>query len=31
VTEGDLQGKNARFMDAVIFAELCSQRSTVTF
>jgi len=31
VTEADLQGKNAQFMDAIIFAELCSQRSTVTF
>jgi hypothetical protein len=31
VTEADLQGKNARFMDAIIFAELCSQHSTVTF
>jgi hypothetical protein len=31
VTEDDLKGKNARFMDAIIFAELCAQRNTVTF
>jgi hypothetical protein len=31
VTEADLQGKNARFMDAIIFADLCSNHSTVSF
>jgi hypothetical protein len=31
VTDADLEGKNARFMDPIIFAELCSQRNTVTF
>jgi hypothetical protein len=31
VTEADLAGKNAKFMDAIIFAELCSKRNTVTF
>jgi hypothetical protein len=31
VTEADLQGKNPRLMDVIIFAELCSELSTVTF
>jgi hypothetical protein len=31
VTEEDLRGKNASFMDAAIFAQLCGEHSVVPF
>jgi len=31
VSEADLKGKNATYMDPIIFARLCSEHNVVTF
>jgi hypothetical protein len=31
VSEADLEAKNAKYMDPVIFAKLCSEHTVVSF